>query len=66
MTSENDLTIDAARLIARQAGLTLTDDELQDLLTGIKRTRMMAQAGRTLLRSELEPSPRFTATTVRS
>lgn len=58
---DTELSLEAARLLAAQAGLALTDAELQELLPGIKRTKLMAQAGRTLLRSELEPSPRFTA-----
>jgi hypothetical protein len=60
--ADNEITLEAAKVIAAQAGLELTDAELTDLLAGIKRTKMMATTPRALLRPELEPSPVFTAT----
>ena len=62
MNADSEITLEAAKVIAAQAGLALTDAELNDLLAGIKRTRMMAATARALLRSELEPAPLFTAT----
>ena len=60
-----DITLEAARTMAEQAGLPLTDSELVELLTGIQRTKTMALAARTLLRDDLEPTPAFSANPVR-
>lgn len=65
MNAEPEISLETAKHIAAQAGLELTDAELTDLLAGIKRTRTMALAGRSLVRGDLEPSPRFTAASVR-
>ncbi len=51
------------KLLAEQAGLALSDEELVGLLPGVVRTKAMAGTLRSLLRDPLEPAPIFTAGT---
>jgi len=53
---------DLRRMTAR-AGLSLSDEELQKLLPGVKRSQQQVFELRALLSDEIEPSAHFPAAT---
>ena len=53
------LELDELRGMARQAGLNLTDDEMQRLLTGVNRARKQAAELRDWLDRSDEPAGAF-------
>ena len=56
-----DLTFDALRVLAKRAGLNLSDEELQRLLPVVNRSRNQALALRELVSDAIEPSGSFDA-----
>ena len=58
---EQELTLDDLRTIARQAGLKLTDEELQGLLPGVHRSKKQVAELRELISLENEPAGIFAA-----
>jgi hypothetical protein len=58
---EQELTLDDLRTIARQAGLKLTDEELQGLLPGVNRSKKQVAELRALISLESEPAGTFAA-----
>ena len=57
----DDLTFDALRMLAKRAGLNLSDKELQRLLPVVNRSRNQALALRELVSDAIEPSGSFDA-----
>ena len=58
---EQELTLDDLRTMARQAGLKLTDEELQGLLPGVHRSKKQVAELRGLISRESEPAGIFAA-----
>ena len=56
-----DLTFDALRVLAKRAGLNLSDEELQRLLPVVNRSRNQALALRELVSDAIAPSGSFDA-----
>ena len=61
MTRQEELTTETVQANAAQAGLSLSNDEAQELLNGIKRNRDMAMQVRALVTPASEPRPIFQA-----
>ncbi len=62
----DDRDIETLRAMAQRAGLTLADDELQRLLTGVNRSSSQAADLRKILTADVEPAALFAAVTSRS
>ena len=56
-----DMAPDELRMLAKRAGLNLSDDELQRLLPVVNRSRNQALALRELVPDAIEPSGSFDA-----
>ncbi len=54
-----EVTLDEFRVRSERAGLTLTDQELQQLLAGVNRSHIQAATLRGLLADEIEPANHF-------
>ena len=54
-----DFTIDELRISAKQAGLELSDEELQRLLPGVNRSKKQAAELRELIAAIDEPAGKF-------
>jgi len=57
--TNDQITLDELRNMARQAGLKLSDDELQRLLPGINRSRKQVAELRAIVSLETEPAISF-------
>ena len=57
----DETSLNQLRDMAQRAGLNLSEDELQKLLTGVNRTRQQADELRQLLSSQVEPAGHFSA-----
>lgn len=57
----HEITLDELRAMVMQAGLTLSDDELQKLVPGVNRARKQATELRTLTDDNNEPASSFSA-----
>jgi len=55
------MTIESLRVLATQAGLKLTDEELGQIQPGVNRAKAMALALRAMLRDDFEPASVFVA-----
>lgn len=58
-----ELVLDDFRRMAARAGLSLSDEELQKLLPGVKRSQQQLIELRALLSDEIEPAAYFPVTT---
>jgi len=56
-----EITVEELSLLAFQAGLKLTQDELEKLLPGVNRSRIQVSELRNLIRDEAEPAGVFSA-----
>jgi hypothetical protein len=56
-----EITIEALRLMAQEAGLNLSDDELRRLLPGVNRARKQAGELREIIGAPDEPAVAFDA-----
>lgn len=56
-----EITLDELRAMVMQAGLTLSDEELQTLVPGVNRARKQAAELRTLINDNNEPASSFSA-----
>jgi hypothetical protein len=60
MNADEDITVSTILAQAKLAALPLTEEEAAQLLTGVRRNRLMAQAVRRLLVDPVtEPAPVF-------
>ena len=57
----NEIAIEELRAFAQRIGLTLPDEELQQLLPGVNRAKKQASELRTLIDSGDEPASIFIA-----
>ena len=57
----DEITLDELSKLAAQAGLKLSDDELQKLLPGVNRARKQAAELRQLITNSTEPAETFSA-----
>jgi hypothetical protein len=62
----DDRDIESLRAMARQAGLRLSEDELQRLLPGANRSCRQAADLRTILTADAEPAALFFAAAFRA
>jgi hypothetical protein len=59
MTADEDITLETVKAHARAVGLPLPDEDAEVLVTGVRRTRAMAEAVRRLVTPGVEPAPVF-------
>jgi hypothetical protein len=56
-----ELTIESLRILAKQAGLDLSEEELRRLLPGVNRSKRQAAELRDLIATSDEPATRYGA-----
>ena len=56
MPDDEALTIETMRVLATQAGLVLTDEELREVMPGVARNRERAKALEKWVSQEVEPA----------
>lgn len=61
---EKEITLEDLGIMARRAGLKLSDDKLRSLLPGINRVKKQADELRALITLETEPAQIFRAVRV--
>ena len=59
--TQDEITLDELRMMARRAGLELADDELRRLLPGVNRAKKQAAELRQFIAAETEPAGTFNA-----
>ncbi len=60
LENAEEVTLSSIQAQARLVGLPLTEDEAAQLLAGVRRNQLMAQAVRRLNETVTEPAPVFT------
>jgi hypothetical protein len=59
MSEQEEMTTEALAATALHIGVSLSDEEAQELLNGVKRNRDMARQLRALVTRDSEPRPVF-------
>ena len=62
MAARDELDVESLRMLAENAGLSLTEEEAAELLTGVKRNIQMADVARRVISPETEPASVFRVT----